>query len=384
MCVAWARARRSLSLPSVMSLPATLLSPSLPSVMSLPATLLSATLLSVMLLSVMLLAATLLSACGAVGESGGGADPGLVSGSGPFRPLRSDPAYDELSVPFVLSDAVVDLDDPFVVAWGEQLAMWVTARRSSMTDIEHADALALEHGFGALYQALVADRAWEAGAVTQPSVIAGDPVVLGGEWVLFYAGGGALGWATAAAVTLGHDWTKAPGPALEANGLEEGHLLSSPSVVLIDDRVRVYYLGDGRLWAAEASAADVFARRATYWTRLDGNPETAARDPMLEVPSWATALGRVTARATVTPARRWRHDLYFTALTTATAGQAAVSTCGFAASFSGDRFVTAETPILPLDQARHAPTEIPYRRGALLLFVQRHGSTDAIAAATSP
>jgi hypothetical protein len=329
-------------------------------------------------------ACALAMGCGAIGDAGGGASYLPVSGRGPFRPLQPGPAVSALNVPFVLLDPVVDVDDPFVVAWEEQLALWVTARRSNVTDIEHADALDLEHGFGALFQALVADRAWEAGAVSQPSLIAGDPVVPGDVWILFYAAGGALGWATAPAVTLGHDWTKAPGPALLANGAEEGHVLSSPAVVRIDDRVRVYYLGAGLLWAVEAPYDDVVHGRATTWTRLDGVPGSPARDPMLRPPPWASAIGRVTARTARTPVGRWRHDLYFTVELPATDRRTATRNAGFAASFTGDRFVSTDAAILPLDQPRRAPTETPYRDGALLLYIEHIGARDGVAAATSP
>jgi hypothetical protein len=326
----------------------------------------------------------LASACAATGDPGGGAAHLPVSGSGPFRPLAYDPAFSQLNAPFVLITPGVSLDDPFVLEWEEQLAIWVTTHRSNMTDIEHADALSLEQGFGPLFQAVVADQPWESDAVTEPSLIADDPVVPGGIWVLFYSGGGSLGWATAAAVTLGHNWTKAPGPALVANSAEEGHLLSSPAVVRIDDKVRVYYLARGAVWAVEASWDDVVAGRSTSWTRLDGDPTTPARDPMLRAPSWATALGRVTARAVRTPAGRWRHDLYFTAQLPTDAGVFAATTCGFASSFTGDRFATASAPILPLTASTRGPTEIPYRDGALLLYIERLGGSDAVAAALSP
>jgi len=206
----------------------------------------------------------------------------------------------------------------------------------------------------------------------------------GGIWILFYSGGGSLGWATAAAVTLGHNWTKAPGPALLANSAEEGHELSSPAVVRIDDRVRVYYLAQGLLWAADAPWDDVVAGRATHWTRLDGDPTTPERDPMLRPPTWATAFGRVTARADRTPAGRWRHDLYFTAVLPPSTTHLAKTTCGFASSFTGDRFVTAEAPLLPLTDTTRGPTEIPYRDGAVLLYIENPGSRDAVAAALSP
>jgi hypothetical protein len=322
--------------------------------------------------------------CGATGGSGGGAAHLPVSGSGPFTPLEPDPSLDAINPPFVLSDNNADLDDPWVVDYGEEMALWVTARRDNVTDIEHSDSFALEQGFLPLVQAILPDQVWEAGAVSGASLIAGEPVVPGGIWIIFYSGGGAIGWATAPAVTLGHKFAKAPGPALVANGAEEGSQLSSPAVVRLGDRVRVYYYAASAVWAAEAPWADVVAGNATTWTRLDGDPGTPERDPMLRTPPWALSIARVTARADQTPAGRVRHDLYFTAVTAPTAAQPSISTCGFASSFTGDRFEVAAAPILPLKNATRAPAETPYRDGALLLYIERSGARDAVAAAHSP
>jgi len=326
----------------------------------------------------------MMQGCGSTGDSGGGAQHLPVSGSGPFTPLEPDPSLEAINPPFVLADNNADLDDPWVVDWGDQMALWVTARRANVTDIEHADALTLEEGFLPLAQAILPDQAWEAGAVTGASLVAGDPVVPHGVWVMFYSGGGSIGWATAPAITLGHNWTKAPGPALFANGGEEGTELTSPAVVRLGDRVRVYYLASGAIWAADAPWSDVVAGVATTWTRLDGDPATPERDPMLRAPAWALSIGRFTARAEDTPAGRLRHDLYFTAVTAPTSAQPSISTCGFASSFTGDRYEIAATPILPLKNATHAPAETPYRDGALLLYIERSGARDAVAAAHSP
>ena len=324
------------------------------------------------------------SGCGATGDAGGGSAHRPVSGAGPFTPLAPDPALSNINPPFVLADNNADLDDAWVVRYGDQLALWVTARRANVTDIEHADASTLEDGFLPLTQAILPTEAWEAGAVAGASLVAGDPVVPRAGWILFYEGGGAIGWATAPAITLGHRWTKAPGPALLADGAEEGNTLASPAVVRLGDRVRVYYLAAGAIWAAEAAYDDVVAARRSSWTRLDGDPSTPERDPMLRTPSWATSIGRFTARAEPTPTGRLRHDLYFTADSAPTATQPSVSSCGFASTFTGDHFESAAAPILPLTRAAHAPTETPYRDGALLLFIEREGARDAVAAARSP
>lgn len=337
------------------------------------------------LTSLVMAATAAIAGCGATGDSGGGADHLPVSGAGPFTPLApDDPAFDRINPPFVLTDSNADLDDPWVVSLGDLMALWVTAKRSNVTDIEHADANSLEEGFMSLGQAILPDQAWEAGAVTQPSLVAGDPVVPGEAWILVYAGGGAIGWATAPAITLGHKWAKAPAPALEPNGAEEGTLLSSPAVVRIGDRVRIYYLAAGAIWAADAPYDDVIAGRATTWTRLDGDPATPARDPMLRAPAWASSIGRFTARAASTPTGRLRHDLYFTATTVATADMPSVSTCGFASSYTGDRFEVAPAPILPTKVVTRSPAETPYRDGALLLYIEHTGARDAVAAARSP
>ena len=334
--------------------------------------------------ALLMMAAMLAAGCGALGSAGGGASNLPVSGAGPFSPLEPDPSLDMISPPFVLNDTTADLDDPWVVPWGDQMAVWVTAHRTNVTDIEHSDSFALEQGFLPLVQAIFPDQAWEAGAVSSASLIAGDPVVPNGIWVMFYAGGGSLGWATAPAITLGHKWAKAPGPALVGNNAEEGTVLGSPAVVRLDDRVRVYYLANGAIWAADAPWDDVVSGNATTWTRLDGDPSTPERDPMLRVPPWALSIGRFTANAGKTPAGRVRHDLYFTAVTAPTGTQQSISTCGFASSFTGDRFETAATPILPLTAATQSPTEIAYRAGALLLYIEREGSRNAVAAALSP
>ena len=255
----------------------------------------------------------------------------------------------------------------------------------NVTDIEHADSFALEQGFLPLVQAIRPDQSWEAGAVSGASLIAGDPVVPNGIWIIFYTGGGAIGWATAPAITLGHNWTKAPGPALLADGAEEGTELTLAGGGA-DRRSRARLLPRARRDLGGGGAVGRRRRR----TRDDagrGSTAIPARPSAIRccsAPPWALSIGRFTARADKTPAGRVRHDLYFTAVTAPTAAQPSISTCGFASSFTGDRFEIAAAPILPLKSATHAPAETPYRDGALLLYIERSGARDAVAAARSP
>jgi hypothetical protein len=326
--------------------------------------------LSVRALLLFLCAGLAASGCGTLGGEGGGERHRPVSGAGPFGPLQPDPSY-AIDAPVVLLDPTADLDDPMVLADGELLGLWVTARRKGTTTIEHADALALEEGFGPLQLTLQADQAWEGGAVAQPAVIWSAP------WLLFYAAGGGIGVASA---VDGHRFTKTPGTTLVPRGAEEGGALSSPAAVRLGDRVRVYYVAAGKVFAAETDFGPLAAGQPADWTRLDGDPTTPARDPMLSPPVWAGRIERVTARAAATPAGRLRHDLYITArvLPDGPVG------CGYAASYTGDRFLSADAPILPLKPGGRAPTETPYRDEALLLYVNRTGVRDAILAGVSP
>ncbi|HZS37124.1 MAG TPA: hypothetical protein VFF06_09865 [Polyangia bacterium] len=326
-----------------------------------------------------------LSGCASGGDAGGGASNLPVSGAGPFQPLEDPDNKLPIQAPFVLVAPGVNLDEPTVVPWGNLLAMWVTAKAPSGTSIQHADVLTtLTDGFGPLFPALQADQGWEAGAVSGPSIVWNGPG--GTEWLLFYSGGGAIGWAVGTD-PLGHVWRKAPGPALIADGAEEGNVLGPPAAVHIpgaageSDRLRVYYVASGQLWAADAPYADVLAGGAVTWTRLDGDPSTPARDPMVAASSvpFAAGVGRAQARAGLTPAGRVRHDLYFTAPT-----GAATNTCGFAGSFSGDDFLVAPAPIVGVKLNVRSPAETPYQAGALLLYVQQFGANDVIAAALSP
>lgn len=318
-----------------------------------------------------LVLALALCGCGAIGDPGGGSSHLPVGGGGPFMPLAPDPDI-PINAPFVLLDNLADFDEPSVLADGERLALWVTAKRREVTRIEHADAPRLTDGFGEPQPSLEADQPWEAGAVSGPSVLRGRP------WIMFYTAGGAIGWATADD-DEGHVWTKAPGPALRANAAEEGNVLGAPGVARVGDRVRVYYAAGGQIWAAEAPYEDVAARRETTWTRLDGDPSTPARDPMVAPPPYAVRLDRPWARSENTPGGRVRHDLFFTAVRP----EGERTTCGFAASYDARRFERLAQPILPETLIARACTGTRYLAGAAVLYVQRLGSRESIAAGLS-
>ena len=124
----------------------------------------------------------------------------------------------------------------------------------------------------------------------------------------------------------------------------------------------------GRSGRPRRRGSDVVAGTATAWTRLDGDPATPERDPMLRAPDWALSIGRFTARADKTPAGRVRHDLVLHGRDVPTAAQPSISTCGFASSFTGDRFeiAGAADPAAQERDARAGRDAVPRRRAALV------------------
>jgi hypothetical protein len=320
-----------------------------------------------------LLLALALLGCGTTGDPGGGADHLPVSGGGPFAPLMSQPG-DQIDAPVVLLDPTADLDDPDLLVDGEALTVFVTTRRKDVVAIEQAHARSLRAGFGDLEPVLAGDQPWEQGAVAAPSVVRGSP------WLLFYSAAGAIGLATS---RDGDTWEKRAAPVLVADATTEGATLGAPAAVRIDDQVRLYYEAGGSIWAAQAPLASFSGADPIPWTRLDGEPSTVERDPMVRASrvSFGAAIARPFARAGRTPADRLRHDLVFTVET----GQVDVpTTCGYAGSFSGFDFAVAQTPILPPKLVTRAPTVAPYEDGAVAIYVQLRGVRDGLVAAKSP
>ena len=313
-----------------------------------------------------------LCSCGAVGTAGAPESNLPQAGIGPFVPIKAM-AGDRIDAPTVLSSLGVDYDDPIVVVSDGKLHLWATARRGDSVSIQHAESSKLGDGFSLPEAALTADAEWEQGKVESPAVVAGSP------WLLFYAAGGAIGIATSADR---FHFQKRATPVLTANGAEEGGALSAPSAVRDGDRVRLYYVASGVVWAADGSVSDWLS--GSNIRRLDGGLATPDRDPMLARAPYAVAIGRAFAQVTATPIGRQRHDLFFSAtLSAASETSDAVTNCGVAASFSGSDFVVASTPILPTRPSSRAPAMVVLDRPLLFYVIELSGH-GAIAAATMP
>jgi|SRR5579871_6136407 len=303
----------------------------------------------------------LVAGCGTLAPDGGGATDLPVSGAGPYGKLAPNDAY-PFQAPYVLSDAGADLDDPYVLAWGDLLATWVTYTVGHTSEIRHADFFSLETGSTGFIGAIQPAEAWEGNRVAQPAILWTSP------WLLFYSGAGGIGYATS---PDGHAWTKAPGPALVATA-DEG-AISSPAAILIGDTVRLFYLASDGVRAADARFADLAARAEAPFQRRAGvviAPGAA---------SWLPSPGRLSARNVLLATGRERYDLF---LSGSVDGVRAV---GFASSFDGESFAIAAAPFLdPRSPDEWSPTVTAYRAGSLLLFTQQEGQHSAIGAATSP
>ncbi len=316
-----------------------------------------------------------MAGCGTIGGPGGGDNNLPNSGAGPFKPIEAEPG-DRLNAPIALEEAA-DLDDPCVLVRGDALGAWITATREGKARIEHSDADQLREGFGPLLVDVEATFDWEQGEVRHASII--DRTTASEPMRMVYEAGGAVGFA----VTpdgIGHAWQKNPLPILQANGLEEGATLKSPSLARIGDRLRVYYLANGVVWAAEAPLAD-----PTAMVRLDGNPQTPMRDPVLSALPFLTTLDKVSARAANTPTGRQLVTLYLSGPVPSTA-TIPPHNSGVAAAFDGLHFEVVPSPILPRLEAAHSPSLASQAYGPkmLLFYAHRVGPYEAITIGTSP
>ncbi len=302
----------------------------------------------------------LFAGCGTLAPEGGGATDLPVSGAGPYKLLAPNDAYPFVA-PIVLSDAGADLDDAYVLSDGDLIGTWVTYTVNHTSEIRHADFLSLETGSTGFIDGVTPAEPWEGNRVAQPAVLWTAP------WLLFYAGEGGIGYATA---DDGHKWVKAPGPALAG-------AFSSPAAIRLDDgTVRLFYLADDGIHAADAAFADLAARAPEPFHPRDGVVLAPFAAP------WLAQLGRFSARTVVTPAGRRRYDLFLTGVTGA--APPAGEDVGFASSFDGLRFEVAATPFLDARTASWSPSATEYRAGSLLLVTRKNGQHTAIAAALSP
>ena len=320
--------------------------------------------------SFLVAAALVAGGCGTLAPEGGGAENLPSSGAGPYGRL---PAGSEQ----ILADDSADLADPQVFADGEQITIWHTrTAEQKPSEIRRARLADIDDRQPVIDTMLAATEAWETGGVGQPAVLRPAD---GGPWLLAYAAGGALGYAIS---DDGEAWRKAPGPALRGDGGEEGAQLASPALVRLDDgTVRLYYVGAGGVFAADAHPAVLAALAAAPFVRAPGPSPAAAVRALFAAHAtrWLETLGRVSARYVETPAGRARYDLYLSG------AQLGIGTVGLASSWDGTNFALAAAPLLDARApAEQAATVTAWRGGSLLLFVEHPSRYSRVGGARSP
>ena len=316
--------------------------------------------------------------CGTLARDGGGAVDLPVSGAGPYN-RQPDP---------LLADLDANLDDSQVFADGDRLIVYLSRRTpDGRSTIVRADPATLTDTSSMFTPMITADAAWESGAVAEPALV--PALAPGGRSLLFYQAAGRIGLAVGDGTTTtgnasGAHFTKAAMPVLSALP-EEGAALASPAAFVLrtsdgtpTDTVRLFYLAGGALYAADASFSALVSL-APNFVRVDGDPATPARDPMLRAgdASWLKRLGRTTARSLRTAAGSARYDLFVSGAVDKP------SVVGFASSFDALHFSVAATPFLDAKDD-HAPSVTAYNARSVLLFTRSEGIRTIIAAATSP
>ena len=316
--------------------------------------------------------ALLLAACGATGDMASPSTYVPSAGAGPFTKLAADPSL-SINAPFVLRAPGADLGEPSVIANGSKLTLWVSVTRTTssgmMSDIERATAdSALTDGFGALTPVLAADQPWEMGALRSPSIVA--PSKSGEPWLLFYAAGGAIGYARS---TDGVTFTKVAGPQFIAR--ESAVTLDAVSATRVGEQVFVFYVKRAAAWREAVQFAALAA--AELPTSQELPTLVVGNDALFSTAPWANSgIGHVSARAVITPAGRVRHDVFFDAEI------GPVTSVGWAAAFEDSPFSIDATPVL-IGPA-HAPTVVAYGDQSLCLYVDQLAGNAAIGAATGP
>ncbi len=329
-----------------------------------------------------LCAALVVVGCGTAGGSGGGVSNPPNGQLGPFVPLSATQAPHLNAPPFVLSSAGFDYDDPMAVALGNELVLYVTAKPLAQSDpashstIARSTTTDARQGFATPDDVIVADQPWEGSAVAHPSLVA----LADGTQLLFYSAGGAIGVArgpAGATPTL----TKL-GPLLMPDANEGA--LSSPSVVQIGSRLRLYYVARGQVWAADSALTDwsgAAVGKLPAVQRLDAKAETAERDPfVIARGSLDASIDHARARVFVTELGRRRFDVYFSGPAATVGGGVAT----YASAYDdGEPMQTAATPLIATGGSA-APSVLPYGHDSILFYIDLSGGLASVAIGLGP
>jgi hypothetical protein len=350
---------------------------------------------------VVAIAAVLASAatCGTLASPGGGGENLPSSGAGPFRALvRGElPAFGV--VPFVLDDADARYRQPCVLATtddpaGTAVILYAVARvggrdvivRTRADDARSfygsaADNEAGNHSAHAPAVVLAADGGWEGADLAGPSAVRA-----GGQVWLYYAAAGGIGLATSAD---GLSFVKTGRPVLgpDPGVTWETSAPRAPGVARMPDGSWRMFYGAG-VAIGEARSDDGLG-----WTRVDGDPQTLALDPVLS-PGSSFDRGQVddpVVLPRITAAGRLHVRVLYTGYDAPPGTPSRGSSIGFAARYGAAGALARQaTPVFGAGSHEAAPALFEYAAGSLLYVQQDETAQDranpytAIAAAVAP
>ena len=193
--------------------------------------------------AVFALAVAGITGCGTLAPDGGPVGQLPSSGAGPYR------ALDQPSP--LLADPAASLDDAVVLVDGEAITIYCTRRDDAgHSTIVRARFTSIDDEAPVIDTALVADRDYEGGSVSQPAVL---DLGQGGTLLVYTTGEGTLGYA----ISSGDGFRKGERPAKRQRP-ELAEPLSSPALLALDDsQVRLLYLDGDFLYSTDATISSL-------------------------------------------------------------------------------------------------------------------------------
>lgn len=314
-----------------------------------------------------------LAGCGTLASPGGGEADLPNNRTGPFRELTSAETGGQRCAAY---DSAGGFDEPSAVRLPDgRVALYGTRTRMGRRTIARTVLTGLARQTEEPADVLTATLPWQAMAVASPEVIA----VAGGYVMAYATGSGALGVARS---TDGVAWQALPTPALEMDAaMGEETALRAPTIVATANGGLVLaYASGSAIWLARTGAVD------GRFVRVDGDPSTPRRDPLLGATGRASPMGdagvgfesgavddpSLTVEATATGRSIWR--LYYTARSVPQAmdgGVAPSVAVTMAASFDGVSFTRFGAAVVTsrTDPTLAAPSALAVDARRTLLYL---------------
>jgi hypothetical protein len=293
----------------------------------------------------------------------------------------------------VLVDEAVGADAPALSVKGEQITIYFTRGKGASSMVARLRMASLEDPTPLAPGIEVGGAdggGWATPGTSEPALLLPLSAPAGDGYLLCYRKEAGIECATS---TDGDQYRVEPALALLPLGAEEGTTLGSPALVHIPasggsgdhrGRARLYYLAssDEKSTSARLYAADApLPLGSGPFVRVDGNPATPGRDPVLApgAVSWLPALGHVSARTLITAAGRPRYDLFLSG------NVGLLRAVGAASSYDATIFTVAAQPFAdPHPPDKWAPSVAAYRDGTLLVYATPSVGHSVLAAATGP